>query len=69
MRRRYHCGNLAIVRLGDTLRLLGAAATLMEKPDKEISKEEGRLLKMLSILIDEYENRAHPLPKAVPHRP
>lgn len=49
-------------------RLLGAAAALMEKPDGEISEEEGRLLEMLSILIDEYENRAHPLPKAKPHK-
>ena len=49
-------------------RLLGAAAALMEKPDDEISEEEGRLLELLSILIDEYENRAHPLPKAEPHK-
>lgn len=49
-------------------RLLGAAAALMEKPDDEISEEEGRLLELLSILIDEYENRAHPLPKALPHK-
>ncbi len=49
-------------------RLLVAAAALMEKPDDEISEEEGRLLEMLSILIDEYENRAHPLPKAEPHK-
>ena len=40
----------------------------MEKPDDETSEEEGRLLEMLSILIDEYENRAHPLPKAEPHK-
>ena len=49
-------------------RLLGAAAALMEKPDDEISEEEGRLLELLSILIDEYENRAHPLPRAEPHK-
>ena len=49
-------------------RLLGAAAALMEKPDDAISEEEGRLLELLSILIDEYENRARPLPKAEPHR-
>lgn len=49
-------------------RLLNAAASLMEKQEAEISEEEGRLLEMLSILIDEYENRAHPLPKAEPHR-
>ena len=49
-------------------RLLTAAAALMERPDDEISEEEGRLLEMLSILIDEYENRAHPLPKTEPHK-
>lgn len=49
-------------------RLLSAAAALMEKPEDDISEEEGRLLEMLSILIDEYENRAHPLPKAEPRQ-
>ena len=49
-------------------RLLSATATIMEKPEDEISEEEGRLLEMLSILIDEYENRVHPLPKAEPHK-
>jgi HTH-type transcriptional regulator/antitoxin HigA len=49
-------------------RLLRAAADLMEKPDEETSEEEGRLLELLGILIDEYENRVHPLPKAEPHR-
>jgi HTH-type transcriptional regulator / antitoxin HigA len=49
-------------------RLLGAAAALMDKPDHEMSEEKGRLLELLSILIDEYENRAHPLPKATPHK-
>ena len=49
-------------------RLLGAGADLMEKPEDEISEEEGRLLELLSILIEEYENRAHPLPKSKPHK-
>ncbi|MBI3210229.1 MAG: helix-turn-helix domain-containing protein [Candidatus Solibacter usitatus] len=40
----------------------------MEKPDDEISGEEGRLLELFSILIDDYESRAHPLPKAKPHK-
>ena len=48
--------------------LLGAAAALMEKPEDQISEEEGRFLELLSILIDEYENRAHPLPNAKPHK-
>ena len=49
-------------------RLLATAAALMEKPEDEISEEEGRLLELLSILIEEYEDRAHPLPKAAPHK-
>ena len=49
-------------------RLLGAAAALMDKPEAQMSEEEGRLLELLSILIDEYETRAHPLPKAKPHK-
>ena len=49
-------------------RLLGAAAALMEKPEGEISEEEGRLLELLGIVIEEYENRVHPLPKAKPHK-
>src|SRR5579863_4558538 len=36
--------------------------------EDEISEEEGRLLELLSILIDEYENRAHPLSKTEPHK-
>ncbi len=49
-------------------RLLSAAAALMERPEDEITEEQGRLLELLSILIEEYENRAHPLPKAKPHK-
>ena len=49
-------------------RLLDVAAGLMEKPEDEISEEEGRLLELLSVLIEEYENRTQPLPKAQPHR-
>ena len=40
----------------------------MEKPEDEMSEEEGRLLELLSIVIDEFENRAHPLPKGKPHK-
>lgn len=49
-------------------RLLAAAANLMERPEEELSPAEGRLLELLGILIDEYENRAHPLPKGKPHK-
>lgn len=59
---------VAILTEEEYHRLLNAAAALMEKQEAEISEEEGRLLEMLSILIDEYENRAHPLPKAEPRK-
>ena len=49
-------------------RLLHAAAQLMEKPEPEITEEEGRLLEMLSMLVEEYEDRVHPLPKAEPYK-
>ena len=49
-------------------RLLRAAAELMEKPEPAITEEEGRLLEMLAMLIEEYEDRVHPLPKAEPHK-
>jgi HTH-type transcriptional regulator/antitoxin HigA len=49
-------------------RLLRAAAHLMEKPESDVTPEEGRLLEMLGMLIEEYEDRVHPLPKAEPHK-
>jgi HTH-type transcriptional regulator/antitoxin HigA len=49
-------------------RLLDAAAAIMQKPDDEISEEEGRLLEMLSMLIEEYEDRRYPLPKTEPNK-
>ena len=49
-------------------RLLRAAALLMEKPEAAITEEEGRLLEMLSMLVEEYEDRVHPLPKMEPHK-
>jgi HTH-type transcriptional regulator / antitoxin HigA len=49
-------------------RLLQIAKVLMERPEADISREEGRLLEMLSILVEEYEGRIHPLPKSAPHK-
>ena len=49
-------------------RLLRATAQLMEKPEDEIGQEEGRLLEMLGVLIEEYEDRRHPLPQTEPHK-
>ncbi len=44
-------------------RLLGAVEELMEKPEEEMTPEEGRFLELLAVLIEEYEDRVHPLPK------
>ncbi|MBV9504089.1 MAG: transcriptional regulator [Acidobacteriia bacterium] len=49
-------------------RLLKIAGELMKKPEQEITEEEGRLLELLSILIETYEDREHPLPKGEPHK-
>jgi HTH-type transcriptional regulator/antitoxin HigA len=58
-----------VIRTGEEhQRLLRAAAELMEKPEPAITEEEGRLLEMLGMLIEEYEDRVHPLPKAEPHK-
>src|SRR5258708_2726313 len=45
-------------------RLLAAVRVLMEKPEEQITEEEGRLLEVLSLLIEEYEDRSRPLPQA-----
>lgn len=49
-------------------RLLEAVSELMEKDEAAISEEEGRLLELLSMLVEEYEDRVHPLPKSPPHK-
>ena len=49
-------------------RLLTAASALMETPDDDLTEAQGRFLELLSILIEEYESRAHPLPQAKPHK-
>jgi HTH-type transcriptional regulator / antitoxin HigA len=53
---------------GEHQRLLRAAAHLMEIPEPQMTEEEGRLLEMLSMLIEEYEDRVHPLPETEPHK-
>jgi HTH-type transcriptional regulator/antitoxin HigA len=47
-------------------RLMTAAERLTEKPEEELSAEEGRLLELLAILLEEYEDRVRPLPKTDP---
>jgi len=49
-------------------RLLQVASRLMDKPEADISEEEGRLLEMLSVLIEEYEARRLRLPITEPHK-
>jgi HTH-type transcriptional regulator/antitoxin HigA len=41
---------------------------LMDKDDTSISPEEGRLLKLLAMLLEEYEDRNIPLPRCRPDR-
>jgi HTH-type transcriptional regulator / antitoxin HigA len=38
-------------------RLLAVAKDLIERPDEQITPEEGRLLELLAMLIEEYENK------------
>jgi HTH-type transcriptional regulator/antitoxin HigA len=47
-------------------RMLARLEQLMEKDDDAISPEEGRLLKLLAMLLEEYEDRNIPLSAAKP---
>jgi len=47
-------------------RMLAAASELMQRDEDDLSEEEGRVLELLSILIEEYEDRVHPLPRGAP---
>jgi len=47
-------------------RLMKAAEELIERPEGELMAEEGRLLELLSMLLEEYEDRVHPMPKTDP---
>ena|SRR5690242_1278832 len=49
-------------------RLLEIARELMERPDEELSREEGRLLELLVMVIEDYEAREYPLPQVEPAR-
>ncbi len=53
---------------GEYRRTMAAIEELMEKPEEDLSVEEGRLLELLAMLAEEYEDRVRPLPKARPHR-
>ncbi len=48
-------------------RLLGIVERLMAKSERSLSVEEGRLLELLSRLIEDFEDRTYPIPKGKPH--
>jgi HTH-type transcriptional regulator/antitoxin HigA len=47
-------------------RLMKAVEELIEMPEQKLTAEEGRLLELLSMLLEEYEDRVRPLPKTDP---
>jgi HTH-type transcriptional regulator / antitoxin HigA len=49
-------------------RLLGALEALMDKDEDAMSPEDGRLLKLLAMLIEEYDDRNIPLPRTEPNK-
>lgn len=49
-------------------RLLGAFEALMDKDDDAMSPEDGRLLRLLAILIEEYDDRNIALPRTEPRK-
>jgi HTH-type transcriptional regulator/antitoxin HigA len=49
-------------------RLLQIVEQIMEKPEEDIGEEEGRLLELLGVLIENYEDRTHPPPITQPHK-
>ena len=58
-----------VIRTEDEYRrLLGAVERMMERAEEEVTEEEGRLQELLSVLIEDYEDRVHPLPKTTPHK-
>src|SRR5712692_3072552 len=48
-------------------RMLARVSRLMEKGEENITVEELRFLKLMAILIQDFEERAYPLPEADPH--
>jgi HTH-type transcriptional regulator/antitoxin HigA len=49
-------------------RMLAGIEDLMDRDDKDITPEDGRLLKLLAMLVQEYEDRNVELPKSKPHK-
>ena len=48
-------------------RMLAAAGKLMEVPENKMTEEQGRLLSLLAILIENYEDEHYPVPKSATH--
>ncbi len=48
--------------------MLAQVEALMSKGEAKLTAEETRLLEMLGILLADYEDRAHPLPKGDPSK-
>jgi HTH-type transcriptional regulator/antitoxin HigA len=49
-------------------RTMQAFNVLVEKDEAAMTEEEGRMLELLAILLEDYEGREHQLPKARPHK-
>ena len=49
-------------------RMLAAVEALMDKDDDEVTEEEGRLVQLLAVLIEEYEDRHYPILKSPPDK-
>ena len=47
-------------------RMLASAEKLMEIPEESMTAEQGRLLALLAVLIENYESQHYPIPKARP---
>ena len=57
---------VAIRTAAEYRRLMSTFDRLMLIPDEELSEKEGRLLQLLSVLIEDYENRTVKLPEVSP---
>jgi len=49
-------------------RLVAEVGRLVERGERNLSREETSLLEMLSILIEDYDRKHYPLPSAQPHK-
>lgn len=49
-------------------RVMAEIAKLMEKDEDDLSEEQGRILELLALLAEHYEDRTMPLPQARPDK-